>query len=261
MNLIVDVSSVFYKYKKKVNDTIDIDGDKIHNKAIQIFEKKLMSLKSKHNITSISLCFETEGILKKTIKFCSEYKKHRIKDNHKMDYSFLWIKKLFTNYDDVEILSQKGYEGDEIVFHKKISNKDKKLIWSDDSDLLQLIDTNTSVLYEDKIISINNILTEIHLDPLSIVFFKSLFGDKADGIKPSVSGRYSEDCKIKIATGDKKLDIKKLNLERFKTNLYLVGIGSLVSPEVNIIKGKFNKSKLDKIKDTLHFDNVEEFEL
>ena len=264
MHLVVDTYSLFYKYKKSEKSTIIINGDKIYNNAINYLSNSLNYFCTKHLVSGVTLCMETEGILKKTYKIDSNYKKYRKKDNHKMDYSFLWIKKLFSNYDNYEILSAKGFEGDDLGYYKKkeLEGKDHCLLFSDDSDWLQLISKDCSIIFNGVLINYDNCIEILGFNPKTVVDDKALFGDKADGIKRAVSKKYSFLEKNNLILAKNKEDhLTAKEYKKYLVNLSLVTIGSIIPTNVDRVVGKSNIKKLSEVTSSLKMNSQGIFQI
>ncbi|MGL5204867.1 MAG: 5'-3' exonuclease [Metamycoplasmataceae bacterium] len=95
----------------------------------------------------------------------------------------------------IKHMDMKGYEGDDLIasLTMKFSNENEILIWSDDQDLLQLIDNNVSVIVKDKkskqfmIKNIQNFKNLHGFEHYQIPDFKGISGDSSDNL-PGIKG-------------------------------------------------------------------------
>ncbi len=99
------------------------------------------------------------------------------------------------NSMNIRHMDMEGYEGDDLIasMTTKFSNNNEILVWSDDQDLLQLIDNNVSVIVKDSktkkfiIKNINN-FKDIHgFEHYQIPDFKGISGDSSDNL-PGIKG-------------------------------------------------------------------------
>ncbi|MGL5205879.1 MAG: 5'-3' exonuclease [Metamycoplasmataceae bacterium] len=92
-------------------------------------------------------------------------------------------------------MDMEGYEGDDLIasLAVKFSNENEILVWSDDQDLLQLIDNNVSVIVKDNktkqfmIKDINNFRSLHGFEHYQIPDFKGISGDSSDNL-PGIKG-------------------------------------------------------------------------
>ncbi|MGL5617800.1 MAG: 5'-3' exonuclease [Metamycoplasmataceae bacterium] len=99
------------------------------------------------------------------------------------------------NIMKIKHMSIQGYEGDDLIasLAVKFSNENEILVWSDDQDLLQLIDNNVSVIVKDNkskqfmIKDINNFKSLHGFEHYQIPDFKGISGDSSDNL-PGIKG-------------------------------------------------------------------------
>lgn len=99
------------------------------------------------------------------------------------------------NAMNIKHMDMVGYEGDDLIasMTTKFSNGNQILIWSDDQDLLQLIDNNVSVIVKDSktksfiIKDINNFKNIHGFEHYQITDYKGISGDASDNL-PGVKG-------------------------------------------------------------------------
>lgn len=92
-------------------------------------------------------------------------------------------------------MDMEGYEGDDLIasMAMKFSNNNQILVWSDDQDLLQLIDNNISVIVKDSkskqfiVKDIHNFKSLHGFEHYQIPDFKGISGDPSDNL-PGIKG-------------------------------------------------------------------------
>ncbi len=99
------------------------------------------------------------------------------------------------NAMNIKHMDMEGYEGDDLIasIATKFSNNNEVLVWSDDQDLLQLIDNNVSIIVKDSktkkfIIKDVHNFKDIHgFEHYQIPDFKGISGDSSDNL-PGIKG-------------------------------------------------------------------------
>ncbi|MDK2820027.1 MAG: 5'-3' exonuclease [Mycoplasmataceae bacterium] len=177
-----------YYNKNKLVTTNNIDTSATHT--------FIMSFLKVIEITNPSHCLIAFDTGKKTKRheIYNEYKAGRAK----VPIEIFEQKKIILEIlDAMNILHTDmiGYEGDDIIASvaTKFSNENDIIIWSDDQDLLQLIDDNVSVIVKDYktkkffIKNINN-FKDIHgFEHYQIPDYKAISGDLSDNL-PGIKG-------------------------------------------------------------------------
>ena len=129
-----------------------------------------------------------------------EYKAKRPKTPEELSQQILNVKNLLKEFD-IPVLEKKGFEADDIigtvsqlVFKEKTKPQIENIILTGDSDLFQLVDSDTKVYFLKKGIKNTAFYNEElvkeryqGLDPEELVDFKALKGDPSDNI-PGVPG-------------------------------------------------------------------------
>lgn len=95
----------------------------------------------------------------------------------------------------IKHMDMEGYEGDDLIasLATKFSSENKILIWSDDQDLLQLIDDNVDVIVKDSkmktfiIKNIDNFRSLHGFEHFQIPDYKAISGDASDNL-PGIKG-------------------------------------------------------------------------
>ncbi|MGL4252419.1 MAG: 5'-3' exonuclease [Metamycoplasmataceae bacterium] len=176
-----------YSHHKLVTN-IGINTSAVHTFFLS-FIKVIETYKPTH-------CFIAFDLGEKT-KRHEEYKDYKA-GREKAPIEIFEQKKIILEILDamkIKHMDMKGYEGDDLIasLTVKFSNENEILVWSDDQDLLQLIDTNVSVIVKDnksKQFIIKNIdnFRKLHgFEHYQIPDFKGIAGDSSDNL-PGIKG-------------------------------------------------------------------------
>lgn len=131
----------------------------------------------------------------------------------------------------VKQIALQGIEADDIIGFMCKKLKGRKIVFSNDTDFLQLVDEETSLFFPTKkqLITHKNIDEHLGFDRKHYIMWKSLVGDKSDsiiGIKGIGPARATE-----IIKGERKLIITPDDKEKLILNKKLITIGSVLNNE------------------------------
>lgn len=204
-----------YYNKHKLLTTTNIDTSAAHT-----FIMSLLNVMKITNPTHCLIAFDT-GKKTKRHELYPEYKAGRAK----VPIEIFEQKKIILeilNAMNIIHIDMIGYEGDDIIasVSTKFSDENNIVVWSDDQDLLQLIDTNVSIIAKDsktKKFIIKNIdnFEDLHgIKHYQIPDYKAIAGDLSDNL-PGIKGIG--------AKGAKELLTKFETLENIYNNLNSLG--------------------------------------
>lgn len=163
------------------------------------------------------------------------------------------LQKIFS-FLPVKQIQVEGIEADDIIgWLAKEKLKGKKIIVSNDTDFIQLVDKKVNLFLPGKA----NLLTPRNADkylgfPVKhYVLWKSLMGDRSDNIK-GVHGIGPKKATAIILNGlnskKKKLPISAQEMEILNRNKYLISIGSVLQDEdLSIIQREYKKAKKEML--------------
>ncbi|UWD34101.1 5'-3' exonuclease [Mesomycoplasma molare] len=185
--LLVDANLLLFKsfygtfYTKLTNKT------GTPTSAINAFFNSLFNIINYVDPDYLYLAFDSEEKTERH-KLYANYKEGRKKAPEELWVQFDWIKKILKSlnivYENVP-----GYEADDLIatIAKRYCDENQIFIFSDDKDLLQLVDKNVSVISKKRqeITEWNylNFFVNEDLFPKQIIDFKALAGDSSDNIK------------------------------------------------------------------------------
>jgi len=183
-----------------------------------------------HKPDNLVICWD-KGQSRERIKMYPAYKGTRDKSDlavqENLGFQVQHARIMFKGLP-VKQITLDGVEADDVIgfLCKKI--KGKKMIFSNDSDFLQLVNEETSLWLPSKkiLITKKNVNEYLGFDVKYYVLWKSLVGDSSDNIK-GIHG-IGPVTATKVILGEKKI---KINREILDLNLKLIRIGSVLNTE------------------------------
>ncbi|BAW18237.1 DNA polymerase I: 5'-3' exonuclease [Mycoplasmopsis bovigenitalium] len=162
------------------------DDNNRNTNAVHVFFMSLFNLINFVKPTHIFIAFDAHGKTKRH-ELYPEYKAGRKQTPIEIFDQFIITKEILDSLN-ITWFEKVGDEGDDIIASVANQNKNiKKIIYSRDQDLLQLVDNNTSVLHKSGAGFIYyspwNFEQKFKIKPHLIPDFKGLAGDKSDNIK------------------------------------------------------------------------------
>ena len=165
----------------------------VETNAINTFILSLIKVINTYNPTHCFVAFDA-GKKTKRHDIYQEYKAGRAKAPIEI---FEQKKVIIDILDAMNIfhMDMEGYEGDDLIasMTTKFSDNNIILVWSDDQDLLQLIDNNVGVIVKDfktkkfVVKDINNFKDNYGFEHYQIPDFKGISGDSSDNL-PGIKG-------------------------------------------------------------------------
>ncbi|WP_406615886.1 5'-3' exonuclease H3TH domain-containing protein [Mycoplasmopsis hyopharyngis] len=157
--------------------------------GIHVFFMTLFKLIKKVEPKYLFVAFDSPGDKTWRSQEFSEYKAGRQKAPEIIFEQFQWTKKILSSLA-IPWIEKKGDEADDLIATLSTHNEGtNNIIYSKDKDLLQLVNSNTSILKYDSFnheyIQINheNFFDIFELEPSQIPDFKGLSGDSSDNLK------------------------------------------------------------------------------
>jgi len=138
------------------------------------------------------------------------------------------IEKIFESLGILNIHPERG-EADDIIFYLTNKLEGKKIVVTVDTDMLQLIDSNTSVFSPIKKVmyDVSKFTTEYNMKPTQYAKYKSITGDKADNILGVY--KFGNKKALKVLNGETALtEDQNLIVEN---NLKLINLNNIGLPE------------------------------
>ena len=208
------------------------------------------------------------GKSKSRLAIYPDYKQQRDKNRKEEDKiaiakNKLILKKVFDHLP-VEQIEVQDVEADDILWYLNEKIKGKKIIVSNDSDFLQLVDKKTSLFMpqakplwtkwdkKKKVVAKSMVITPINVDKFLgfprkfYILWKSLVGDSSDnihgikGIGPVKAFKIINEGNTK----KKKLPISADEMKILDRNKYLIAIGAVLQDdEIKAIRKAWKKSK------------------
>lgn len=162
------------------------DDNNRNTNAVHVFFMSLFNLINFVKPTHIFIAFDAHSKTKRH-ELYPEYKAGRKQTPIEIFDQFIITKEILDSLN-ISWFEKVGDEGDDIIASVANQNKNiKKIIYSRDQDLLQLVDNNTSVLHKSGAGFIYyspwNFEQKFKIKPHLIPDFKGLAGDKSDNIK------------------------------------------------------------------------------
>lgn len=142
----------------------------------------------KHKPTHFAVCFDRAEPTFRKIEY-TEYKAQRTKAPDELFIQLNIVKELLKM--GLNLTEEPGYEADDLIacLNAQKEAQDKVLIYSSDQDLLQLVDSNSSVIKPgtrklgDTIFTPEKVIEKYELTPKQIIDFKAICGDPSDNLK------------------------------------------------------------------------------
>ncbi|MGL4343139.1 MAG: 5'-3' exonuclease [Metamycoplasmataceae bacterium] len=194
--LLVDGNLLLFKsyYSTLFNKTEYQNSKNLDTRTIHRFMNTFLNVLNNLDINYCFVAFDAKGKTKRHLEYENyktgrkrpdpiiyEYKKYIIELLEKMN--IFWYEKEGAEADDLIGTISKQFQNDDHEF----------IIFSDDQDMLQLIDKNISVLYKNKstknyeLKTINNFFELHNINPKQIIDLKAISGDPSDNL-PGING-------------------------------------------------------------------------
>lgn len=249
-HLIIDANNLLYRahFVSKLTD-------KKGNRVSGIFNSMRMigNLMKKFQPDSVVIVWD-KGKSRARLAIFPEYKSQRDKNRKEQDVIDLQKQRMMLqtifSYLPVKQVQLEGVEADDIIgwlVREKL--KGKKIIVSNDTDFIQLVDKKVQLFLPNKA----NLLTPLNVDKhlgfpaKHYVLWKSLVGDNSDNIK-GVHGIGPKKATGIILNGlndkKKKLNISQEEQEILERNKYLIAIGAVLQDDdIKQIRKAYKKAK------------------
>lgn len=190
-----------------------------YSNAVYGFTKMMLGIIEKVKPEKIVVAFDY-GKKNFRHKLFKDYKGTRKGTPEELSVQFPIMKRLLSSMN-IKLYEKEGIEADDIIGTiAKNTNDYKKIIYSGDKDLLQLVDENTEVWLtkkgtsETEEVTILNIKEKYGFTPSQVIDMKALMGDKSDNI-PGVMG-IGEKTALNLLETYENLDGVYNNLENIK---------------------------------------------
>ncbi|WP_033160864.1 5'-3' exonuclease [[Mycoplasma] collis] len=190
--LLVDANLLLFKsfyasYSMQQNLFLDEISSEFSANTVHIFFSSLFNVLKTYKPTHLYLAFDSAT---KTYRhnLNENYKSNRKKIPDEIWTQFDWIKKILSLLN-VKYENIPTFEADDLIasFNYKYKQDNAIMVWSDDKDLLQLVDENTSILCKKQnkffIKNYKNFEEVEGIQPSQVVDYKSMVGDKSDNLK------------------------------------------------------------------------------
>ena len=169
----------------------------------------------------MGICFDTPKPTFREEKF-KEYKAHRVSMPDDLVSQMPYIKEVIAAYN-IAVFEKDGFEADDVIatVAKKANKKDfYVIIVTTDKDMLQLVDSTTSVYNPYKedgtIFDAERVKEQFGVDPKHIPDLLSLMGDSADNIKGAKG--IGEKTAMKLLKQFKDTDDLLKNIKKIKSD-------------------------------------------
>ncbi|MFA5532084.1 MAG: 5'-3' exonuclease H3TH domain-containing protein [Candidatus Shapirobacteria bacterium] len=191
--LVVDGHAVIHRAYHSIPE-LTLNGQPVN--AIYGFYSMLLSAISQLNPKYLIVCLDSPGPTFRQSEFVGYRAKRKVPDHSLI--SQLPLLKSTLEESGIKTFSMGGYEADDLIATvvKKASKKnfiDEIVIITGDKDLMQLIDSKTSLLMplrglsETKIFEPEDVVEKLGVKPSQVVDLKALMGDMSDSY-PGVAG-------------------------------------------------------------------------
>lgn len=183
-----------------------------------------------HRPDNIVICWD-KGQSRERLKMYPAYKGNRDKSDlalqENLAFQIQHAKMIFKSLP-VKQIAVDGVEADDVIGFLSKQLSGKKMIFSNDTDFLQLVNEDTELFFptKKKMVTKKNITEHLGFDPKFYVLWKSLVGDSSDNIK-GIHG-VGPVTATKVILGEKKI---KINRELLDLNINLIRIGSVLNKE------------------------------
>ena len=298
MNLIIDGFNIAFRshYIYDVKQELST-SDGLPTGIVYGFLKTLVKWKSKFPKHSIYIAWDTPGAKAERREIYAGYKANRDRDHDILDIEVvknssaankvldgtteatvngfdlqILLLKYVLNYLGVRQVEAPKTEADDIIFN--LVTKDLKegsnIILSADRDLLQLVSWNTIMMTPKGVVyDKDKVLEEYSVRPDCFLAYRSLFGDKSDGIpglfrfRKKIMARLvsDHDGDLESIFGnleDEKLTKKELEkLEEFEEQAYTNrSVMSFIDKKYSIREGTKDSAKVRQFCDELEFKSI-----
>ncbi|AKA49843.1 hypothetical protein VO56_00960 [Mycoplasmopsis gallinacea] len=175
----------FYATYRGDIDKIMRSSKGVPTNALSLFLFQLLKLLNYFEPTHLFVAFDSYSKTKRH-ELYEEYKSGRAKAPNELWEQFKLIKEILSKLK-VNYLENPGDEADDLIatYCSKIDGE--KVIFSRDKDLLQLVNSNTSVIeksdWDYELIDIDNFVDNYGITPNQIPDYKGLRGDSSDNLK------------------------------------------------------------------------------
>jgi DNA polymerase-1 len=227
LTCLVDGKNTLYRHNY-VSSLTDPEGQKVSG-VFGMF-KDISNILRIQKPDNLVIAWDKGKCLKR-IEIYPEYKANRLNKDEEflknLGYQTKYAKLIF-KFLPVKQITIEGIEADDVIGYLSKTLKGKKIIFSNDSDFLQLVNEDTSLFLatKKKLITKDNINDYLGFDSRYYVLWKSIVGDTSDNIRGQ-KGIGDKTAK-KIILKEKKVTLDKEIIER---NLKLIRIGKLLSNE------------------------------
>ncbi|MGZ9413136.1 5'-3' exonuclease [Mycoplasma sp. 480] len=186
--LLVDANLLLFKsfYGTIYNNLNNKDG--VPTSAINAFFYTLLNVIDYIDPDCLYLAFDSAQKTKRH-EMLADYKDGRKQAPEELWIQFDWIKKILTEMNIV-FENIPTFEADDLIatLAKRFSeNENEIIVFSEDKDLLQLVDDHVSVLNKRReeytLKTRKNFYIYEEMDPRQVIDFKALAGDQSDNIK------------------------------------------------------------------------------
>lgn len=214
MILLVDGNSIIHRAFHGMPQRFDSSGQCLN--AVYGFLKMLFKIYDDESPTHIAIAFDLP-IPTFRHKIYSEYKAGRKSMPNELRSQFSVLKDVLRKMN-IKYFEAEGFEADDVLGTiSKLCCDEHVIIYSGDSDLLQLATDSVSILFPKNAtkFSASEVLNQYGLTPKQYIDFKALKGDSSDNI-PGVSG-IGPKAAMKIISAYDTLD-NALKILNEKTN-------------------------------------------
>jgi DNA polymerase-1 len=227
LTVLVDGKNTLYRHNYTSNLTSP-EGQKVS--GVHGMFKDVSNILRFHKPTNLVIAWD-KGQSRERLKMYPAYKGNRDKSDKELQENLAFQVKnarmIFKGLP-VKQIAIEGIEADDIIGYLAKNLKGKKIIFSNDTDFLQLVNEETSLWLptKKKLITHKNVNEHLGFDPKYYVLWKSLVGDSSDNIK-GIHG-IGPVTATKVILGEKKI---KINREILDLNLKLIKIGNVLNAE------------------------------
>jgi DNA polymerase-1 len=227
LTILVDGKNTLYRHNYTSN-LISPEGQKVS--GVHGMFREVANIIRIHRPDSIIICWD-KGQSRERLKMYPEYKGNRDKSDlalqENLGFQILHAKMIFKGLP-VKQISVEGVEADDVIGFLSKKMKGNKMVFSNDTDFLQLINEDTSLFFptKKKLVTHKNVKEHLGFEPKMYVLWKSLVGDTSDNIK-GIRG-IGPVTATKVILGEKKV---KINKELLDLNINLIRIGNVLNNE------------------------------
>lgn len=227
LTILVDGKNTLYRHNYTSNLTSP-EGQKVS--GVHGMFREVANIIRIHRPDNIVICWD-KGQSRERLKMYPAYKGNRDKTDlalqENLGFQILHAKMIFKGLP-VKQISVDGVEADDVIGFLSKNLSGKKMIFSNDTDFLQLVNEDTELFFptKKKMITNKNIEEYLGYDKKFYILWKSLVGDTSDNIK-GIHG-VGPVTATKVILGEKKI---KINKEMLDLNINLIRIGSVLNKE------------------------------